>query len=237
MVDTALDKFVNDMMQSLHCSAHVKDLQTGKYLCSNLVNSRKFGFNSAEEIVGATIYDLDDFMRPFWGNTILPDILRQEREIMFSGKLSIDKDRAFLTKDGFVCVHYMTKIPLQNKNGIISRLFTMSENVTSDLTLEQLWILYKKFYPVNKPTAIKKFLYHTGILQFFNEFPSEAEIKILIARDFLESYKAIANVLNISSKTVEFHIGNLKRKTKGVDLPLIVHSMKITDPHFFDIRI
>ncbi|MCC2645719.1 MAG: hypothetical protein K0R94_1497, partial [Burkholderiales bacterium] len=88
-------------MQSLECSAHVKDLKTGKYICSNLINVRKFGFEKPEDIIGETIYSLNEFMLPFWGEDILPDTIRQEYEVMYTGKPTVDTGRDFLTKDGF----------------------------------------------------------------------------------------------------------------------------------------
>jgi len=226
-----VDQFIDNMLQSLQCSAHVKDLKTGKYLCSNLINVRKFGFSKPEDINGATIYDLNDFMLPFWGEKILPNTIRQECEVRDTGKTTIDTGRAFLTKDGFICVHHMTKTPIPNSNGIISSVFTMSANITDKLTLEQLWVMYKRFYLINKQRAIQMYLTHIGVFHLFNECPTEAEIRVLIARTQADSYKKIAELLNLSIKTVESHISNLNKKTKNFDLSSIVYLIKITDPH------
>jgi hypothetical protein len=222
-------------MQSLQCSAHVKDLRTGKYICSNLINVRKFGFNKPEDIVGATIHDLNDFMLPFWGKDVVPNAIKQEKEVLYTGKSTVDTDRAFLSKDGFVCIHHMTKTPIPSNTGIISSVFTMSENITDKLTLWQLWELYKKFYLINKQAAIRMYLIHVGIFHLFSECPTEAEIRVLNARTQADSYKKIADLLNISIKTVESHICNLNRKTKNLDLSAIVYLMKITDPHTLDL--
>lgn len=226
-----LDQFIDSMMQSLQCSAHVKDLKTGKYICSNLINVRKFGFSKPEDIVGATIHDLNDFMLPFWGKDILPNTIQQEYTVMHTGRPTIDKNRDFLTKDGFICVHYMTKTPIPNINGMASSVLTMSENITDKLTLEQLWDMYKKYYLMNKQVAIQKYLTHIGVFNLFNEYPTEAEIRILLARAKADSYKKIADLLGLSTKTVESHISNLRKKTKNLDLASVIYSIKIADPH------
>lgn len=235
ILNKLVDQFINNMLHSLQCSAHVKDLKTGKYLCSNLINVRKFGFSKPEDIIGATIHDLNDFMLPFWGEAVVPNAIKQEKEVLYTGKPTVDTDRAFLTKDGFVCIHHMTKTPIPSNSGIISSVFTMSENITDKLTSGQLWAIYKRFYPINKPVAIKMYLTHIGILHLFNECPTEAEIKVLIARTQADSYKKIADLLNISIKTVESHISNLNKKTKNLDLSSIVYLIKIADPHTLDL--
>ncbi|MCE3269474.1 MAG: Bacterial regulatory protein luxR family, partial [Burkholderiales bacterium] len=111
----------------------------------------------------------------------------------------------------------------------------MSSNITDKLTLEELWVMYKRHYLINKQAAIQKFLTHIGIINLFNEYPTEAEIRILIAKTRADSYKKIAQLLNLSVKTVETHLGNLKQKVKNFDLNSIIYSIKITDPHALDL--
>lgn len=199
-------------------SAHIKNVSDGKYVYSNRANVKKFGLIKPEEIYGLTIKDLDVRMHEKWGS--VGDIaVELEKVVVTECRQVIDTGRAFLTANGHVYMHEMIKIPLLSK-GEVSRIVTLSNNIADNLNLIDLYELYRKFYSANprQGLAIKKFLEHIGIDKFFTTLPTDAEIRVLIARKSSGTQKELAYIVSSSQKTVETHLCNLRKKIHGSDI-------------------
>lgn len=219
-------KLIYDLLHTTKSSAHVKDISTGKYVDSNEINVKKFGFKKAEEIIGATIWDLNHFMKPFWGENLVNEIEALEQKVIFTQQPMSDK-RAFLTKTGKIWIHDMTKIPVINQKGNVSSIFTLSENITHKYDLAELWKIYMSLYN-SKKLAIANYLEHININKFFNELPTEGELMVLITKAKTPHSKGIAKILDISPRTVDCHIAKLKDKAK-IDISDIVLFIRVID--------
>lgn len=222
-------KFIDNLLHSTDSSAHIKDVSSGKYVDSNVINVQKFGLNKPEDIIGFTIYDLNNIMKSNWDSKIVNDISDMEKLAVASLKSVADK-RIFLSMDGRVWMHDMIKIPIINSRGKVNSIYTTSNNITSSLGLRNLLNTYLKFYNTHalKPIGIKKYMEHINILPNFYKLPTEGELKILIAKVKYSASKNIANDLDLSLSTVHRHLENLKTKTNS-DLSKIISLIKIVD--------
>lgn len=56
-----------NLLLTTKLSAHVKDAKTGRYIDTNSVNLKNFGFCSPDDFTGLTLSDPDSFMNDRWG--------------------------------------------------------------------------------------------------------------------------------------------------------------------------
>lgn len=205
-------KFVEQLIYSSDHPAHLKDIN-GKYLISNKANNGLFIGGSASSIVGQTIWDLNSYMEPLWGNMAI-DIITIESNIKANGQIYTKDRYPFLNVDGFLVIQSVKKYPVFNSKNIISSIFSVGEIVTDRINLFELFKLYLQCYSGSNKGR-QKFLEHLGILNKFYELPTEREIIILIAKKYYCYPKLIASKLGIETKTVESHIYKIKLKLKS----------------------
>ena len=102
---------VEDIIFTYEGSAHLKDLNSGKYLLGNEANVKKVGLSKPDDVCGLTVRDLDQHMSKNWGN-LASEIEAFDNQIKYSHELIIDKNRIFLTPSGDIFVHHMRSIQL-----------------------------------------------------------------------------------------------------------------------------
>lgn len=205
---------VEDLIFTYEGSAHLKDLKSGKYLLGNLANARKVGLAKSEEVHGLTVWDLNQYMSVNWGN-LATEVETFDNQIKHSQKLIIGKNRVFLTPLGELFVHHMKKYPIITSNKQVCSVLTLNQNITKDISLIQLWIMYKNIYKIQKNlNTIRDFLTYLKISTFFYEMPTEAELTVLITKYTKSTIKEIANYLNLSPRTIETHVARLNSKCK-----------------------
>ena len=73
-----------------------------------------------------------------------------------------------------------------------------------------------------KKSTINNFLIYLKIKQFFYEPPTETELIVMITKQLKATVKDIAIHLDLSPRTIETHLSNLKSKTK-IELNSILH--------------
>jgi hypothetical protein len=215
MIELINRQFLDSILETTKSSAHIKDIKSGKYLESNTINITKFGFNKTSDIIGLTINDLDSFMSNFWGSCIVFEVNMLENKAIETMK-PVKENRVFLDADGMLFKHDMTKIPIVGSSNSVSSIFTLSDDITNELSLIEILDYYIHFYN-SKKNAVQRFLRHVNVVDLFNEMPTDAEVRVLIAKINYITSKRIAIELNISPKTVENHIASLKERTK-IDL-------------------
>lgn len=212
---SALGDFLSNFIEALPDSAHVKDSKTGKYVLSNQTNLEFYGIKSVNDLVGLTVHDLDQFMNSRWGNKFAKTVDALDYEV-YANRHRVNDKRVVLTKNGFIRLQNMIKIPVIGMNGSVTGVFTLSYDLTKDIDLFQLYEYYKQYYSKNE--AIDKFLNYLNLDQFFHENPTDAEILVLLTMRIDNSYKWSANKLGIRVKTVEIHSGHIRNKLKGISL-------------------
>lgn len=223
---------VEDIVATYHGSAHIKNLETGKYVHSNGINLQTFGLNAPDQIIGFNIWDLDSFMKIYWGRTFAADIEKLDL-LVKNEKCKIKNiERVFLNTHGFVCVNSLSKIPILNNNKCVIDILTLAQNITTSVKLPKLYLLYKNLYS-NSPFTNKeinlKFLKYLKIDTMFEDIPTDAEIKILLARRIYSTHKELAFYLKLASKTVELHLYNLRNKIKHGNLTIVLSLLQDKD--------
>ncbi len=120
----------------------------------------------------------------------------------------------FLNMMGKVIQLSITLYPLLNpsKNKVNAILF-YGEDVTPQKNHGGLLITYKHLYK-NEKLALSKFLEHIGFSEYIvkNKKITIREFEILLKFSYGKTAKEIANTLNISARTVEIHLNNIKEK-------------------------
>jgi|GEM_PF-4426878 len=225
------EEFLNNMLYSISASTHLKDVNTGKYVNSNLINSKVFGLSPAE-IVGLTAWDLDSMMGDNWDRSFISTVVEIEQEVINRKTCGYHK-QAFLTISGKVRLQNMIKIPIIGKKQKVQQIFTISENLITSLPLNQVWALYKKFYASNIKTGIKNFLLHTGVHQMFSELPTESELAVILANAMhgQPGSKHVAKILNLSSRTIDTHIAHISNKLVQ-DKVFLFSGLKVNEANY-----
>jgi hypothetical protein len=103
---------VDDIVSSYFGSAHIKNIETGKYIHSNGINLQTFGLNAPEQIIGLNIWDLDSFMNIYWGGFFATDIEKLDLLVKTEKCKIRNIERVFLNSQGFVCVNSLSKIEI-----------------------------------------------------------------------------------------------------------------------------
>lgn len=219
-------KILDNILEHSEGTAHIKDACSKKYVRSNEENLKVYNFTHEKEIIGATVHDLDDLMQTNWDKEFIDTVDNLDNMVVKTKQVYSDDGRVFLNKSGILRMQYMTKYPVIDSNSVVTAIFTISKNVIYRFTLIKLYEAYLSFYKGNIKLAVSSFLKHTGIEQYFEEQPTDAEIKVLIAKKVFPTHKHIANALDRSVKTVDIHLFNLNAKAKSLDLTQIVAKME-----------
>lgn len=214
-----------DFISSFPEAAHLKDVATKKYLHSNIHNLKVYGLNDPKKVVGLTVHDLDNFMKPYWGEGFAAQITEFDLMIKKNVTIITDKNRVFLDKFGLVHIQNMTKAPICNKHNKVSAILTMSFEITNSLDRLYIFEVYKKIYKKKKEACLY-FLKHLKITKFLKEILSDKEIICLLNMIENKSYKWIAAKMSISHKTVETHINNIINKIQYTSLPYLIEFIK-----------
>jgi hypothetical protein len=220
------DNVAYDLVHSFPEAAHLKDVKTKRYICTNQNNLRIYGLNDPKKIIGLTVHDLDEFMLPYWGNGFADKISDLDAEVVKRGVVVTDKNRVFLDKFGLVHVQDMTKAPISSNLNKVTAILTMSFDSTEKLSKFFIFNTYKEIYE-KKREANFFFMKHLKIDIYFKVILSEKEIICLLYMLENKSYKYISLKMNISQKTVESHISNISNKTQKMDLARILEFLRI----------
>lgn len=190
----------------------LKDATTGKCLEVNTAHLQVYGLSQANQLIGSTVWDVNNFMNKMWRDNAL-QVAKFDEEILHTAKPVIKPLRVWLNVQGMVWAHHMAKYPVINNNKRVIAILGTSDDLTTTLELSKLYQYYCYFYQ-NRKTAIAKFLQHVGIFNYFEIMPTHAETMVLIAKKKFILNKLIAQYLNITEGTLESHINRINRKLK-----------------------
>lgn len=206
---------VETLIHNLSGHTLLKDVKSNKYLDANADHLSIYGLNNPADIRGQTIWDLDCIMNAKWGKNAR-EMQLIDNQVAQTGIAITKQKRLWLNAEGFVWVHYMNKFPIIGRNNNITAILSFGEDLTNSLSLKELYGHYCQLYG-NHKSAIIKFLEHIKVRSLFNEYPTHAEILVLIAKVTLYTNKLIATELNIKLSTVETHINHLNQKTQNLN--------------------
>lgn len=216
-MDKSIDRsLVELLVHTLNDHTLLKDAKSGKYLDANHKHVSVYNLNKPEEIIGSTVWDLNNVMNQMWLDNAC-QIAKYDEEVIATGKPFIHPKRVWLNAQGQIWAHHMSRIPVMGQKKNIIAILSIGQDLTHTLKLEELYSYYCKFYK-DKSTARRKFLEHVNVFGMFIELPTDAEIKTLIAKAILIQNKEVANYLKIALATVETHINRLGQKTNNLAL-------------------
>jgi DNA-binding CsgD family transcriptional regulator len=210
--------------------AHIKDLSTRKYICSNQHNLKVYGLDKPEQIVGLTVHDLDGFMKPYWGDGFADQIDVFDDIILNKNNTFTDKNRIFLDKFGLMHVQDMTKVPVLNYRNEVFAILTTSFDITNRISRFAIFEKYKAIYK-KKREACLYFMKHIKINMFFSDILSEKEIMCLLYMTENHTHKNLTQRMKIANKTVESHISNIVNKLKSRTLNEILEFLRSTNQY------
>lgn len=140
------DHALYDLVSSFPEAAHLKDFKSKKYIHSNENNLKIYGLIDPSKLLGLTVHDLDEFMRPYWGDDFADKVNDLDEYVARKCVVKTDKNRVFLDKFGLVHIQNMTKAPITNFTNKVTAIFTMSFEVTNEMNYFYLSNTYKKIY-------------------------------------------------------------------------------------------
>lgn len=219
-------RFVEDLVLSFNGSAHLKDINSGKYVFSNETNAINVGVCKAEDIYGLTVWDLDLHMRPNWGN-LAERIDKFEKQIQNNCKIILDDNQITSLPNEYIAVHNMRKYPLINQNNKVSTILTLSEHITDKIDPLQLFELYLNFYSLQgRKFAISLYLRYLGILSYFEVLPTVSELRVLLMKRKKLTTKALAQYFVVSPSTIETHLKQIRNKV-NTDIHTLVENLNV----------
>jgi len=221
-LDEISAEFAYHIAESIDMPAHIKDAKTKQYIYSNTQNLEIYGAKSISEIIGKTVTNLDKNMKSQWGNTFAQYVDYMDNQVV-ANQTTLTDIRSILSISGMLRLQKMVKIPLVRHKKTIA-IFTFSQNLAHTLSITDLYSQYRMFY--SKHDAVVYFLKHLNIAEYFVSLPTEAEIKVLIAKTLISRNKDIAQQLNISEKTIEAHTLSIRNKLSGSNIFTILSILR-----------
>ena len=199
-----------DFVQHLPNPAHVKNIQTGKYLLSNKNNARIYAIENEADLVGLTVRDIE-------GNDYVDVVNELDAQVRTQKIQLIDERRVVVNRNGILRLQTMHKIPIRGFTHKQPQcILTLCHDFINYLTSAELFSLYLKAYP-QKPLSILLYLKHIKVDHYFKshdfyDAPSHKQILILLKIAELSDYGRVAQALNMTRKAIDYHISNLKEK-------------------------
>lgn len=217
---------VEDIITCLSVPAHLKDIKSGKYLFSNQANLSIYQLQDIDQVIGRTIDDFNMFMQPCWGDSFANEVKQLEYSVTNDNR-KVDDTRVIINLDGKIILQQMTKSPIHSiySSNKVTGIFTFSQDKTSQIPLLKLYGIYKNYYP-SKSTAVVKFLQHINCVSYFDQMPTESELRVLLVKVAAPTNKATANILKVAPKTVEIYSSKLMHKVKNGNLAQVLSVLR-----------
>lgn len=191
--------------------AHVKDATTFKYTLTNQKNLDAFGLKRAEDLIGLTLNELSQHMRPYWDKSY-PSIMEEyDLKVKNTGLIHWIPQQQFIDKKGTLHQQCISKIPIFSEDNSVAAILTTGTNVIENFTKLELLNRYKNFYKT-KREACAGFMTHFKLSDFFITALTEKELITLCLMVEDCTYKYLASKMNVSLKTIETHVSNMKNK-------------------------
>jgi DNA-binding CsgD family transcriptional regulator len=204
---------LKNVVRGLPGSAHIKSIDGFKYLISNQGTINLFGFKSENDLFGKDDYQIACHMKHRWPNKLADEIRNYDLTILKHKKNLIGiKETPYLDAQGKVVVHYLNKMPVFFNDENPFAVLTIAFDISALKDISFLKNTYRRLYADPKQAHLK-FLEHIQFAKGLSQDTvSSREFDCLELLAQGKSAKEIGLILNISSRTVETHIDNLKDK-------------------------
>lgn len=206
---------VKPIVESMHEASYFKTVSDKKYYYANQNFYDLIGIDTKKNISGLTTNQLisvgcnDKFRK------ILNDVNHFEAQAVINNEDILNEALpAFLDLNGNVIFLNLNIILVRDDNkkacGFLVQFLDNTKNISTETLLEKYYQLYS-----SKQEAIKNFLEHIGLASLLSqegETLTKRELDCLIQLSKGNTAKETARALNISHRTVETHLGNIKLK-------------------------
>lgn len=219
------DSALFDFVESFSKPAHLKDPCSKEYFWSNYENLNVYGLNKPDEIIGLTVHDLDQFMKPYWGKEFAGQVGGLDDKVVNKNITVSVYNRTLVDKFGLLHIQNMTKTPILNNTNRVSGILTISSDITDNINLFYIFSKYRKIYKKKRDACIY-FMKYLKIDSFFCDVLSEKEFVCMLHMIESNTYKGISNKMNVSRKTVETHIRHIICKLRSKTLNEILEYLR-----------
>lgn len=189
----SLPNHLNKIIDCLPGAIGIKDLNS-TYIAGNNELAMHMGYDNPEKIIGLKDTDIKNQMAE-----LASDFIQQDKTVVEHGEEQhIDIGRYC---DGEIQIHFSTKKPLYDEeNQIIGTIFSCFKMQNTNL------FILKDHLEINRPG----FYEIGGLYDKYNLSSRESECLFFLIRGY--TAKEIARRLNLSAKTIEYYIDQIKSK-------------------------
>lgn len=216
------DSYLFDLVNELP-DACFKDAKSEKYILANDAIAARYGLASPAQMVGLTVGDFGFVQTPL-GKVHAEQTRKMDNWVRAKRRKTAITRATMLFAEGKLTYETVTKVPVVGEHNVLG-IITFAKDLTAGLSHQALYALYRNILG-SKGAAIKKLLQHLEIDTWFFMPPTEAEMFILIERGIGRSNKEIAIERDVSIRTVDAHINNIRGKLKGDVLPRIIERLR-----------
>ncbi len=189
-------EYLRTLIAILPNLAYLKDVKNNRYIYINKVFNEIF--NNENILISDTLK-----------NSIL---LYEKQAMEEKNEILNNKISPLVQADGTLHELNLNFYPLSVETKEIKYVFVYGSLSTETLSSNSLHLLYKNYYPEEK-IALNKFIDAIGLSDYLNGnqlTPREFECLLILSKGL--SAKEMARILNVSNRTIENHIMNIKEK-------------------------
>lgn len=204
-----IKQIIHSLVHSTPFYCHFKDAEDFKYYDLDKQSATLLGFNNPEEMIGRNVIQLSDLPKQY-----IHQICDYDEEVAENKQPLINKrSKPFLSADGTLVIHSLTKIPIFDLYDHLLGILTTSY----DITLEQDFYSLQKFYYSlynSRKKAHKRLLQHLGLTTnrygYEELTPKQLQCVVELVRG--KCKKSISRQMFISPNTVRTHVQEIRRK-------------------------
>lgn len=210
--------------QYCHIRSILKSLPVAAYFSANadeslLIKNQHFvdmlGEGSKPGLRQVDAHPLEQLIEGRWPHATIQELIRLQRQVLGSGEdLQHHEMAPFLDLSGMVVLLSVSMNQIRNDDHSVLGVLVNLEDVSGKLAHHELLSLYE-FLEDDDRTVASSFVKHIGLSQYLanpKETLTKRELDCLIMLSQGKTAKETARVYNISHRTVETHLENIKLK-------------------------
>jgi hypothetical protein len=241
---TCLGDDLFNFLDKSHYSAHLRDIETNKYIFGNLFSTKNIGLKSKNDIVGLTPNEViahrlsvenKHVYLSAWEKklqNLLSKTYALSEKILHEKTEAIQRDIE-LSITGFIRITQTIRSPVFNTKKQVVAIASVDYDFAQQCELLELFGLYQRYLP--EKNAIQNFLRCLDIDHYFYELPTAQELMIILLMCQDSSTAFVTSRLSIPPEAFEAHKANLNRKFSNFDLTHLLISLRTRHESNFDL--
>ena len=220
-----LGDFLEKFSESNYFSVLLKDAETEKHILANQVCADKWAL-TPQAMVGTTIHEIYDRVQSFKNKDSVIERVKQAEHTALQAHYQTNETYTILLYDGTVSVQQSAYIPVFGMDKHPIAIFILTYDLTRYTRLLYLLKIYDSYYS-SKSKAIQKLLDYLKITTYFCDRPSIGEVKVLLAMSEEPRATRLAEIIQLSPKTIAGYIASLRDKLKpNIDLYSVLSHLR-----------